>query len=66
MAVWEGKKYKLAESENFDEYMKALGKFFTVSTSFENFLDIFKLIGDYFFSLFLAMARSRLGSSQNG
>jgi hypothetical protein len=28
MAVWEGKKYKLDKSENFDEYMKALGKFF--------------------------------------
>lgn len=24
-AVWEGKKYKLIKSENFDEYMKALG-----------------------------------------
>lgn len=23
--VWEGKKYKNTESENFDEYMKALG-----------------------------------------
>lgn len=27
MAVWEGKKYKMESSENFDEYMKALGKF---------------------------------------
>ena len=25
MAVWEGKKYKMEKSENFDEYMKALG-----------------------------------------
>ncbi|XP_036333706.1 probable fatty acid-binding protein [Rhagoletis pomonella] len=25
MAVWEGKKYKLEKSENFDEYMKELG-----------------------------------------
>lgn len=25
MALWEGKKYKLEKSENFDEYMKALG-----------------------------------------
>ncbi|XP_037923342.1 probable fatty acid-binding protein [Hermetia illucens] len=25
MACWEGKKYKLEKSENFDEYMKALG-----------------------------------------
>ncbi|XP_067633562.1 probable fatty acid-binding protein [Eurosta solidaginis] len=25
MAVWEGKKYKLDKSENFDEYMKELG-----------------------------------------
>lgn len=25
MAVWEGKKYKLESSENFDEYMKELG-----------------------------------------
>uniref|UniRef100_A0A0K8TL91 Fatty acid-binding protein, muscle n=1 Tax=Tabanus bromius TaxID=304241 RepID=A0A0K8TL91_TABBR len=25
MACWEGKKYKLDKSENFDEYMKALG-----------------------------------------
>ncbi|XP_055903445.1 probable fatty acid-binding protein [Eupeodes corollae] len=25
MAVWEGKKYKLENSENFDEYMKELG-----------------------------------------
>jgi len=25
MAVWEGKKYKLVSSENFDEYMKTLG-----------------------------------------
>ncbi|GAB0091175.1 fatty acid-binding protein [Sergentomyia squamirostris] len=25
MAAWEGKKYKLEKSENFDEYMKALG-----------------------------------------
>lgn len=23
---WEGKKYKLEKSENFDEYMKELGK----------------------------------------
>lgn len=23
--VWEGKKYKMVKSENFDEYMKALG-----------------------------------------
>lgn len=28
MAVWEGKKYKMDKSENFDEYMKALGKCF--------------------------------------
>lgn len=27
MASWEGKKYKLDKSENFDEYMKALGKY---------------------------------------
>lgn len=27
MAVWEGKKYKMDKSENFDEYMKALGEF---------------------------------------
>lgn len=27
MAVWEGKKYKMEKSENFDEYMKALGEF---------------------------------------
>ena len=27
MAIWEGKKYKLDKSENFDEYMKVLGKF---------------------------------------
>lgn len=26
MASWEGKKYKLDKSENFDEYMKALGE----------------------------------------
>lgn len=26
MAVWEGKKYKMEKSENFDEYMKALGE----------------------------------------
>lgn len=25
--VWEGKKYKNTESENFDEYMKALGMY---------------------------------------
>ena len=25
MACWEGKKYKLCKSENFDEYMKELG-----------------------------------------
>ncbi|XP_026473074.1 probable fatty acid-binding protein [Ctenocephalides felis] len=25
MACWEGKKYKLDKSENFDDYMKALG-----------------------------------------
>lgn len=25
MAVWEGKKYKLEKSENFEEYMKELG-----------------------------------------
>jgi len=25
MAVWEGKKYKLETSENFDDYMKELG-----------------------------------------
>lgn len=24
--VWEGKAYKMTESENFDDYMKALGK----------------------------------------
>lgn len=27
MAVWEGKKFKMIESEKFDEYLKALGKF---------------------------------------
>lgn len=26
MAAWEGKKFKNTESENFDDYMKALGK----------------------------------------
>jgi len=26
MSAWEGKKYKLEKSDNFDEYMKALGK----------------------------------------
>lgn len=26
MACWEGKKYKLDKSENFDEYMKELGE----------------------------------------
>lgn len=26
-AVFEGKQYKMTSSENFDEYMKALGKF---------------------------------------
>lgn len=25
MAVWEGKKYKLEKTENFEEYMKELG-----------------------------------------
>lgn len=28
MASWEGKKYKLEKSENFDEFMKALGEFY--------------------------------------
>lgn len=27
MSDWEGKKYKLEKSENFEEYMKALGEF---------------------------------------
>ena len=26
MAIWEGKRYKLVSSENFDEYMRELGK----------------------------------------
>lgn len=30
MACWEGKKYKLDKSENFDEYMKELGKFMSL------------------------------------
>lgn len=28
MTVWEGKKYKLDKSENFEEYMKELGESF--------------------------------------
>lgn len=28
MPAWEGKKYKLVKSENFDEYMKKIGEFF--------------------------------------
>lgn len=28
MALYEGKKYKMDKSEGFDDYMKALGKFF--------------------------------------
>lgn len=27
MALWEGKKFKCEKSENFDDYMKALGEF---------------------------------------
>ncbi|XP_063705336.1 probable fatty acid-binding protein [Culicoides brevitarsis] len=30
MAVWEGKKYKLEKSENFEEYMKELGVGFLI------------------------------------
>lgn len=26
MPAWEGKKYKLVKSENFDEYMRAIGE----------------------------------------
>lgn len=26
MTIWEGKKYKLDKSENFEEYMKELGE----------------------------------------
>lgn len=33
MAIWEGKKYKLEKSENFDEYMKELGEFFLLYIS---------------------------------
>ena len=27
MGVWEGKKYKLEKSDNFDSYMKELGNY---------------------------------------
>lgn len=30
MAAWEGKKYKYEKSENFDEYLKALGEFYLI------------------------------------
>lgn len=40
-----GKKYKLASSENFDEFMKALGKYKKI----ENLLDL--LIFFFFFTL---------------
>lgn len=34
--IWEGKKYKNTESENFDEYMKALGKWILIEFSWNS------------------------------
>lgn len=31
--IWEGKKYKNTETEGFDDFMKALGKFVNLSFS---------------------------------
>lgn len=44
--AWEGRKYKLDKSEQFDEYMKALGKFLSLNhlifrNLFHIFIDLF-------------------------
>lgn len=56
MALWEGKKYKCEKSENFDEYMKALGEFLILIylKKLFNFNIISNIFGDVFMCLIFA------------